>query len=239
MPVAAIGFDVVWSGVVTDRRARYVSCKRCAAERCRYFVQIVSNALDGACFPSAGKDYLQGSADHSRVTKVSRQVKPCALRIHWLFMFVFWGCCSLLSSWVYLAHRLASCTLSLSLPNGACSYLRCFVRLSLSSLCALDLVLALDSLCAHFLSRALACVSSCLSWMLLGKQLEEQGNSLPKLEEGLKLALSDRDKYISLLEQLKTYKQNLQEKIEKKIEEDRLLKVFLDTCTLVGTNVQR
>lgn len=51
---------------------------------------------------------------------------------------------------------------------------------------------------------------------------------MPKLEEGLKLALSDRDKYISLLEQLKTYKQNLHEKIEKKLEEDRMLKVILD-----------
>lgn len=62
----------------------------------------------------------------------------------------------------------------------------------------------------------------------MDEQLEEQGNSLPKLEEGLKLALSDRDKYISLLEQLKTYKQNLHEKIEKKLEEDRMLKVIID-----------
>lgn len=59
----------------------------------------------------------------------------------------------------------------------------------------------------------------------MGEQLEEQGNSLPKLEEGLKLALSDRDKYVSLLDQLKAYKQNLQDKIEKKLEEDRMLKV--------------
>lgn len=88
------------------------------------------------------------------------------------------------------------------------------------------------------MSRALACVSSRLFWMLFGKQLEEQGNSLPKLEEGLKLALSDRDKYLSLLEQLKTYKQNLQEKIEKKIEEDRMLKVFLDIYGLVVTIAQ-
>lgn len=51
---------------------------------------------------------------------------------------------------------------------------------------------------------------------------------MPKLEEGLKLALSDRDKYISLLDQLKAYKQNLQGKIEKKLEEDRMLKVILD-----------
>lgn len=56
-------------------------------------------------------------------------------------------------------------------------------------------------------------------------QLEEQGNSLPKLEEGLKLALSDRDKYESLLEQLKTHKQNLQEKIDKRVEEEHQLKV--------------
>lgn len=75
-----------------------------------------------------------------------------------------------------------------------------------------------------------------MSWTPFGKQLEEQGNSLPKLEEELKLALSDRDKYISLLEQLKAYKQNLQDKIEKKVEEDRMLKVIIDIYRLMLTN---
>lgn len=56
-------------------------------------------------------------------------------------------------------------------------------------------------------------------------QLQEQGDSLPKLEEGLKVALSDKDKYVSLLEQLKLYKQTLQDKIDKRVEEEQKLKV--------------
>lgn len=56
-------------------------------------------------------------------------------------------------------------------------------------------------------------------------QLEEQSNSLPKLEESLRLAQSDRDKYAELLEQLKTHKQTLQEKMEKRLQEEKRLKV--------------
>ena len=42
------------------------------------------------------------------------------------------------------------------------------------------------------------------------------------------MAQSDRDKYISLEEQLKAYQEKLQEKIDKRKEEERKLKVTND-----------
>lgn len=55
--------------------------------------------------------------------------------------------------------------------------------------------------------------------------MKEGENELPKLEERRRVALSDREKYRSLLEQLQTHKQNLQSKIDARIEEERRLKV--------------
>lgn len=57
------------------------------------------------------------------------------------------------------------------------------------------------------------------------QQLLDQGNSLPKLEEGLKLTLSDNEKIASLLEEIRTHTRLLQEKVDKRVEEERRLKV--------------
>lgn len=58
-----------------------------------------------------------------------------------------------------------------------------------------------------------------------GWQLLDQGNSLPQLEEGLKLSLSDNDKITTLLEEVKAQVQIIQEKVDKRVEQERRLKV--------------
>ncbi|CAN0123472.1 unnamed protein product, partial [Ectocarpus fasciculatus] len=56
------------------------------------------------------------------------------------------------------------------------------------------------------------------------QELLDQGNSLPALEEGLKLTLSDNEKITSLLEEIETHRRLLQEKVDKRVEEERRLK---------------
>eukprot|EP00903_Cladosiphon_okamuranus_P008948 g8563.t1 len=56
------------------------------------------------------------------------------------------------------------------------------------------------------------------------RELMDQGNSLPKLEEDLRLSLSDNEKITSLWEEIKTHERLLQEKVDKRIEEERRLK---------------
>lgn len=61
----------------------------------------------------------------------------------------------------------------------------------------------------------------------VGKQkLLDQGNSLPKLEEDLRLSLSDIEKITSLLQEIKTHERLLQEKVDKRVQEERRLKVW-------------
>ncbi len=57
------------------------------------------------------------------------------------------------------------------------------------------------------------------------RQLLDQGNSLPQLEEGLRLLLKDNEKLTSHLEELKGHERLLQEKVDKRVEEERRLKV--------------
>lgn len=57
-------------------------------------------------------------------------------------------------------------------------------------------------------------------------QLKKEGESLPRLEEGLAQARSEKEKYVALEEQFKTYKDKLIEKTEKRKEEERKLKVI-------------
>lgn len=67
-------------------------------------------------------------------------------------------------------------------------------------------------------------------FFLAGNQkLLDQGNSLPKLEEDLRLSLSDNEKITALWEEIKTHERLLQEKVDKRIEEERRLKV---TCNV-------
>lgn len=62
---------VVWSGIDV--------CKGLEAGRCRYFLQIVCNASDGACFPSTGNDPQKGSGGPGHLSR--HQVFP---RDHYL-----------------------------------------------------------------------------------------------------------------------------------------------------------
>lgn len=79
-----------------------------------------------------------------------------------------------------------------------------------------------------------ACFSFFLFFLSLAgntkKQLLDQGNSLPKLEEELRLSLSDNEKITSLLEEIKTHERLLQEKVDKRVEEERRLKVSNDAA---------
>lgn len=54
--------------------------------------------------------------------------------------------------------------------------------------------------------------------------LEEHSNSLPKLEERRRAALSDSEKYTTMLEKLKAHKQTLRDKIDTRLEEEKRLK---------------
>lgn len=65
-----------------------------------------------------------------------------------------------------------------------------------------------------------------------GVQLKKEGESLPQLEEGLAQARFEREKYVALEEQFKTYKDKLIEKTEKRKEEERKLKVMRSGCFL-------
>ena len=77
--------------------------------------------------------------------------------------------------------------------------------------------------------------SSSYSYFLAGKQqLLDQGNSLPKLEEDLRLSLSDNEKITSLWEEIKTHERLLQEKVDKRVEEERRLKVTRRRLVLVA-----
>lgn len=49
---------------------------------------------------------------------------------------------------------------------------------------------------------------------------------MPKLEERRRAALSDSEKYTTMLEKLKAHKQTLREKIDARLEEEKRLKVI-------------
>lgn len=51
---------------------------------------------------------------------------------------------------------------------------------------------------------------------------------MPKLEERRRAALSDSEKYTTMLEKLKAHKQTLRDKIDTRLEEEKRLKVKLN-----------
>lgn len=53
----------------------------------------------------------------------------------------------------------------------------------------------------------------------------DQGNSLPQLKEDLKLSLSDNEKITTLLEEVNAQARIIQEKVDKRVEQERRLKV--------------
>ncbi|CAM9852513.1 unnamed protein product [Pylaiella littoralis] len=56
------------------------------------------------------------------------------------------------------------------------------------------------------------------------QELLDQGNSLPQLKEDLKLSLSDNEKITTLLEEVNAQARIIQEKVDKRVEQERRLK---------------